>query len=89
MRWLHLWPSVPDALREIARVLRPGRRFVASTFIHAEGWRGPTTRAFTRAMDITFFRRGELTEACERAGLVDVQETTSGSAVLIAASAAA
>lgn len=32
---LHLWPDVPAALREIARTLRPGAPFVATTFFTA------------------------------------------------------
>ena len=64
---LHIWPEVDGALLEIARVLRPGAVFVASTFEQAPRSRGWGRRALGPG-GAKVFAPGELEQLCRRAG---------------------
>ena len=62
---VHFIADLPALLREVARVLKPQGRYVAST------WQPPAfTRPAHRAMGLYPRGEGELKRACEDAGLV-------------------
>jgi len=84
---LHLWPEIPESLEQVRRVLEPGGVFVATTFIHAPGWRGRSSRRFAQAVDARLFDPGELRLECEAAGLVEYAEKVEGSAIWLRAEA--
>jgi len=71
---LHLWPDLPRCLSEVARVLTPGGRFVASTFVHTEqkGIRYGLEVAFERSTNTRVFGLEELTNLLAGAGLHQV-----------------
>jgi ubiquinone/menaquinone biosynthesis C-methylase UbiE len=77
---LHIWPDVDAALAEIARVLRPGGLFVASTFEEATESRGWGRRALGPG-GAKVFGRGELKGLCSRAGFQAYADRRVGSMV--------
>jgi SAM-dependent methyltransferase len=66
---LHIWPDVGGVLSEVARVLRPGGVFVASTFVERAGWRARGGKLFGRLSGTRIFASGELESLCRAAGL--------------------
>lgn len=82
---LHIWPDVPGVLAEVARVLRPGGVFVASTFVEQKGWRQTSGRVFGRFFGAKVFARGELKGLCQAAGLVDYAKRTDASMIWLRA----
>merc|ERR1712113_692510 len=57
---LHSWPRLELGLQEIARVLKPGGRFFATTFLQgAYGVRMPGTEAVSSGGSFRFFRSEE------------------------------
>ena len=86
---LHCWVDVEAGLGEVARALKPGGKFFATTFL--EGALG-TDRLPTDARGYRFFTLGELERLLEAAGFVDVDVRREGgfcAVVKAAASAAA
>jgi len=67
---LHSWPRLELGLQEIARVLKPGGRFFATTFLQgAYGMRVPGTEAASSGGSFRFFgSEEELTALLEDAG---------------------
>ena len=68
---LHIWPDPAAILAEIARVLSPGGRFLASTFLHhrSAALRHTWDRGFEWLSDVRVFTESELHELFEGAGL--------------------
>ena len=83
---LHVWPDPEGAVSEVARVLRPGGRFVASTFVRTGRLH---RRAMGRALELSsrvrMFDREELREICESHGLEDFEALVSGALILFSA----
>ena len=82
---LHIWSDIPGVLAEVARVLRPGGVFVASTFVEKKGWRQASGRVCGGLLGAKVFARGELKERCETAGLVDYAKRTDESMIWLRA----
>jgi ubiquinone/menaquinone biosynthesis C-methylase UbiE len=68
---LHLFPDVPLALAEIARVLRDGGRFTAAVFRRGEGADAWAARFRARAFGVDSFTRVELSELLSNEGFAE------------------
>lgn len=80
---LHLWPDPRAAAAEIARVLRPGGAFVASTFAHRRGRVIQAIEgAFQAVSTARVFHEEELVGLFAAHGLVDAQVMRRGSLIL-------
>jgi SAM-dependent methyltransferase len=83
---LHLWPDVPGALAEIARKLRPGGPFVASTFFTVNNrLLRLGQRVAGRGITTQFFDEDRLCELFRRAGFADIRVKRRASLGLISA----
>jgi ubiquinone/menaquinone biosynthesis C-methylase UbiE len=80
---LHLWPRPNEGLSEVARVLRPGGVFVASTFVRPES-RATQVLAdwFQRTSRARVFAESSLKNACEGLGLTEFKPTRRGAFIL-------
>jgi ubiquinone/menaquinone biosynthesis C-methylase UbiE len=84
---LHVWPNPERAIAEVARVLRPGGRFVASTFLRHPSMRphgvGPIVgRALELSSRVRMFEREELRGMCEAEGLIHFEARELGALIL-------
>lgn len=77
---MHVWPDIDAALADVARVLRPGGIFVASTFISRDATKPRRTleRIFERALTVRVFPEEQMIAAFERAGLRDYRVESRG-----------
>lgn len=83
---LHLFPDPALAIAEIGRALTSGGTFACLTVGAAPaGARRPLERAFSRAANLRFFERAELTAWLAAAGLTPLDFTHRGAMVLFAA----
>lgn len=78
----HVWPDPSGAVAEVARVLRPGGAFVASTFAHTAGVRRALESAFAAAAQIRIFEAAELRGMLAAHGLHDFRSERRGSLIL-------
>ncbi|MEZ4451412.1 MAG: class I SAM-dependent methyltransferase [Nannocystaceae bacterium] len=81
---LHLWPDPAAAAAEIARVLRPGGAFIASTFAHRRGRVFQAIEgAFQTISTSRVFHEEELVGLFAAHGLVDAEVMRRGSLILL------
>lgn len=78
----HVWPDPESAVAEVARVLRPGGAFVASTFAHTTGLRRALETAFAAAAEIHIFEAAQLRGMLAAHGLHDFRSERRGSLIL-------
>ena len=84
---LHLWPDPDAAIAEVARVLRPGGVFVASTFVHRDALR-PLTSTFQAIASARVFEQAELAGMCRAHGLLHFTPERRGALVMFSATRA-
>jgi SAM-dependent methyltransferase len=80
---LHLWPSPHEGVSEVARVLRPGGVFVASTFVrpHSAGSQ-LVADAFSLASRARVFEEAALRNMCAAVGLEAFEPIRRGAFIL-------
>jgi ubiquinone/menaquinone biosynthesis C-methylase UbiE len=75
---LHLYPDVARVFRGVARALRPGGTYVASTFLHRAGPLGGAQQALFRPFGLRLFDEEELRGLLAQAGLVGYERVRLG-----------
>ena len=78
----HVWPDPTAAVAEVARALRPGGAFVASTFAHTAGLRRTLEVAFKTVAQIHVFEVAELRGMLAAHGLHEFECERRGSLIL-------
>lgn len=78
----HVWPDPSAAVAEVARALRPGGAFVASTFAHTAGLRRTLEVAFKTVAQIHVFEVSQLRGMLAAHGLHDFTCERRGSLIL-------
>ncbi|WAS92011.1 methyltransferase domain-containing protein [Nannocystis punicea] len=78
----HVWPDPASAVAEVARVVRPGGAFVASTFAHTEGLRRTFESVVSAVGQFHVFEVDQLRGMLSAHGLVDFDCERRGSLIL-------
>lgn len=78
----HVWPDPPAAVAEVARVLRPGGAFVASTFAYTRGLRRQLEATLALVGQIHVFEEAQLRGMLAAHGLVEFTSERRGSLIL-------
>ncbi|MDC0716906.1 class I SAM-dependent methyltransferase [Nannocystis bainbridge] len=78
----HMWPDPASAVAEVARVVRPGGAFVASTFAHTRGLRRRLEVAASALGRFHVFEVDQLRGMLGAHGLVDFECERRGSLIL-------
>lgn len=80
---LHLWPNPNEGISEVARALRPGGVFVASTFVRPPSRRAQfAAEAFQLASRAHVFEDSALRNMCAAVGLIDFDPIRRGAFIL-------
>jgi SAM-dependent methyltransferase len=83
---LHVWPDPPSAIAEVARTLRPGGVFVASTFAYPRlAVLRPLAASFQLVSGARVFEVEELAGHCRTHGLVDFTVERRGALIFFTA----
>ena len=83
---LHIWRQPNEAISEVARVLRPGGVFVASTFVRSERRRWQLlTEGFQATSRARVFAASSLENMCVGVGLGDFSPIRRGAFILFTA----
>jgi SAM-dependent methyltransferase len=81
----HLMPNPPQAVLEMARVVKPGGIVLIGSFVRSRGLRGTVESAAVRLTGMRFFERRDLHGMSARAGLSIEREIQDGAAYIMVA----